>query len=161
MSIVNMKPFRKKGRSVEERFHGFYIPEPNSGCWLWFGGVGEFGHGTMNIEGRQNQAHRVSWELHNGPVPDDLWVLHRCDNPPCVNPEHLFLGTCLDNHHDMIAKGRKVQVIGEAHPKTKLTEQDVLNIRADTRPLAVIGADYGFDKQHVWKIKRRWYWKHI
>ena len=157
-----MKPFRRKGRSIEERFEGFYIPEPNSGCWLWFGGVGQKGHGLFRGPGgRQVNAHRFSYELYVGPIPDGLWALHRCDNPPCVNPEHLFIGTCQDNHDDMIRKGRKVSVIGAAHPKTQLTEQDVLNIRADTRPLAVIGADYGFDKQHVWKIKKRWYWKHI
>lgn len=161
MTVVLIPP-RKKGKPPAERFFEFCISEPNSGCWLWLGGVGEKGHGRFNVgNSLQVQAHRFSWELHNGPVPDGLWVLHQCDNPPCVNPEHLFLGTCLDNHRDMIAKGRKVSAIGEANPKTNLTEQDVLNIRADTRPLAVIGADYGFDKQHVWKIKRRWYWKHI
>ena len=160
--VVTMKPFRAKGRSVEERFHGFYIPEPNSGCWLWFGGYGQKGHGVFRGHGgRQIQAHRFQWEFIFGSIPEGLWVLHKCDNPPCVNPEHLFLGTCQDNHDDMIRKGRKVVPIGEAHPKTQLTNQDVLNIRADTRALAVIGAEYGFDKQHVWKIKKRWYWKHI
>lgn len=160
MNLVLNK--RRKGQDLAERFFDFVFPEPNSGCWLWVGGVGEKGHGRFNIGNRtQVQAHRFSWEIHKGDVPEGLWVLHHCDNPPCVNPDHLFLGTCQDNHDDMIDKGRKIVPIGSAHPKTQLTEADVLKIRADTRPLHIIGAEYGFDKQHVWKIKKRWYWKHI
>lgn len=161
MTLVQMKPFRKKGRTIAERFFDFAMPEPNSGCWLWLGPLYDSGYGSFNTGNGCVHAHRFSWELHNSKIPRELFACHKCDVRCCVNPEHVFIGTCQDNHDDMIRKGRKVSVIGSAHPKTRLTEQDVLNIRADTRPLDVIGAQYGFDKQHVWKIKKRWYWKHI
>jgi len=76
-------------------------------CWVWTGAHVPWGYGQIGLTGRKNgRAHVVSWEMHNGPIPDGLWVLHKCDNPPCVRPDHLFLGTVQDNTADMIAKGR-------------------------------------------------------
>lgn len=80
-------------------------------CWKWtaakVGGKMSMGHGVMRLQDRNVLVHRVSWELHFGPIPDGLCVLHRCDNPPCVRPDHLFLGTKADNTADMMRKGRK------------------------------------------------------
>lgn len=83
-------------------------PEPNSGCWLWTGRYGNNGYGTFGggRKGERTGAHRLVWEITNGPIPDGLFVLHRCDVRGCVNPEHLFLGTAKDNTQDMMAKGR-------------------------------------------------------
>jgi hypothetical protein len=149
--------FRKKGRSVEERFYDFALPEPNSGCWIWTGALYGSGYGCF----LRQQAHRVAWELHNGSIPDGLLVCHRCDFRPCVNPEHLFIGTQSDNLNDMHAKGRNNTPRGSKHFKARLTEEDVIAIRRDTRRLHEIGADYGVDKQYVHKIKKGFYWRHL
>lgn len=97
--------------SPQERFDAAYIPEPNSGCWLWLRVLNkkDDGYGTLRLNGICQSAHRVSWVLHRGTIPEGLWVLHRCDVPSCVNPDHLFLGTHQDNVDDKMRKGRHAQ----------------------------------------------------
>jgi HNH endonuclease len=97
-------------------------------CWEWQAGKTK-GYGTFSHNGKIVYAHRVSWELTNGFIPNDLWVLHKCDNPACVNPEHLFLGTRQDNTDDMMHKGRNRQLHGDKHPAHKLTDAQVQFIR--------------------------------
>lgn len=93
-------------RPLDERFWEKVVTSPDS-CWLWTGAQSPRGYGAFVVSrGDVRTASRVSWELVNGPIPDGLWVLHRCDNPPCVNPDHLFLGTHQDNMDDMAQKGR-------------------------------------------------------
>lgn len=102
------------------------------GCWEWQGRRDEHGYGRTSLGGRLNRgAHRLAWELERGPVPPDLQVLHHCDNPPCCNPCHLFLGTNHDNAIDRHSKGRSKNLDhGELHPKAKLTSQQVNEMRA-------------------------------
>lgn len=84
------------------------IQKSEDGCWIWTGNVSKAGYGNLWTPEKRGYvyAHRFSWRLANGEIPDGLCVLHKCDNPPCVNPSHLFLGTKRDNTHDMISKGR-------------------------------------------------------
>lgn len=99
-------------------------------CWLWTAAVDEHGYGKLSgggHDGRMLRAHRVSYELRFGPVPPELRVLHRCDNPPCVNPDHLFTGTMAANAADMVARGRSAS--GERHSQAKLTADQVEEIR--------------------------------
>lgn len=104
----------------------------SDGCWTW-NRKPIRGYGRMCISGKAPmQAHRFSWELHFGTIPDRLWVLHRCDNRICVRPDHLFLGTPQDNTDDMWAKGRGS--IGSRANKSDLTEETVASIRAEYIP---------------------------
>lgn len=96
-------------------------------CWLWTASKRWDGYGRWNPSGRQMTAHRYSWELANGPIPTGLEVCHTCNNPPCVNPAHLFLGTHLDNMRDAVNKGR--QACGERVKRNKLTAAQVVTIR--------------------------------
>ena len=91
-------------------------------CWVWMASIDSSGYGHLGIDGKTARAHRVSWVLAHGPVPDGLYVLHRCDNRKCVNPEHLFLGTHSDNMRDMKVKGRQISRCGEAHPLAGMTD---------------------------------------
>lgn len=152
--------FRKKGRSVEERFYNFISPEPNSGCWLWLGPLSGSGYGRMTINKKGVQAHRVAWEINNGKIPDGLFACHTCDVRCCVNPAHLFLGTQSDNLQDMVNKKRDNPRRGERHGKARFSETQIAAIRADMRSLAQIASEYGVDKQYIHRIKKGKHWRH-
>jgi hypothetical protein len=90
------------------------------GCWVWIAARNPLGYGLASVESRTIKAYRVSWELSNGPIPKGLCVLHRCDNPPCVNPDHLFLGTIRDNNIDRQRKGRTKNLdLGPGHYRAR------------------------------------------
>lgn len=109
--------------------HWAVQPEPNSGCWLWAGRVGVKGHGEMSLNGKHVLCHRASYELERGPIPTGLWVLHRCNNACCCNPDHLYLGTHKDNMRDMKESGRhKMKTHGERSGRAILRESDVIEI---------------------------------
>lgn len=145
----------KRGqKKISEAFDDCYIPEPNSGCWLWLRATNELGYGQVFVGSRKRvRAHRFSYERVNGPLMTGDNVLHKCDVPSCVNPDHLFVGTLKDNALDMAKKGRQ-------HLQ-KLSVADVLAIRSDLRPLAKIAADYGIVFSNVSMIKRRKTWTHV
>ena len=109
-----------------ERF--FNKVSKTDSCWIWTGAKGHFGYGVIRINNKLIYAHRVSFLIEYGIIPNDLCVLHTCDNPVCVNPKHLFLGTKNDNIKDCVSKNRQYQ--GRKHHSAKLTEIDVLCIRA-------------------------------
>ncbi|MCP5016226.1 MAG: HNH endonuclease [Ketobacter sp.] len=95
--------------SLEERFTAQYEVDGTTGCWVWVGAVNNRGYGLVGDQKKVFRVHRVSYELHNGPIPDGLLVCHTCDNRPCVNPDHLFLGTHQDNMDDMMKKRCKAR----------------------------------------------------
>ena len=129
-------------------------------CWLWTGAKSRGGYGNFRFPSGQ-KAHRFSYSRHVGQIPQGLSVCHRCDNPACVNPDHLFVGTHTDNMKDKMSKGRGNHLVGTKHPRSKLTESQVLAIRADSRRQVEIAESYGIKQAQVSEIKRRIAWTHI
>ena len=131
-----------------------------SGCWLMV--PGSRGYSKIKFLGRTEAAHRVSYELYNGSVPVGMMVCHRCDVRNCVNPDHLFLGTALENMQDKVQKGRhKGAKSGENHHKAKLTEWQVEEIRkrlGHGETQSAIAKDYGTTQSTISHIKRRRNW---
>lgn len=113
-----------------ERFEAKYIPEPNSGCWLWTGACCGNGYGAFWTGHSSINAHRVSYLLYKGSIPDGLLVRHTCDVPQCVNPEHLLLGTQKQNVADKFFRNRQADVSGERNPRAILSHDDVKKIRS-------------------------------
>lgn len=155
-----------KKNTLAERFAEKTIPEPTTGCLLWIGAVSRGGYGIMGIPGgRLRGAHRVSWELANGPIPDErLLVLHSCDNPPCVNPQHLRIGTDADNSRDMVQRKRHVPVFGERNKNSKLKEADVHKIRslaAEGYTRADIAKRFGISTSSVNGVVNRRTWTRV
>lgn len=149
-------------KPLSERFHSKVMTEPNSGCWLWTGcyegnGYGNIGSGGS--EGRTLKAHRLSYEMHVGPIPPGADVLHRCDTRECVNPFHLFLGTQADNMADMVRKGRNAR--GSTNGHAKLTEDDVRAIRASADLLTDLVEAYGVAASTISQIRSGHRWRHV
>ena len=155
-----------RSRTVDQRFEDLFCPEPNTGCWLWVGAVNSTGYGHFKLNGKPQLAHRVSWQIYNGEIPGGggyhgTCVLHMCDTPVCVNPDHLFLGTAKDNNLDKVSKGRHGAPYGEEHPNARLTENQVLEIFNSDALQKDDAAKYGLNRGTVSKIKLRKIWKHL
>ena len=169
-------------RPIEERFwtkvnkNGPTISMSIGQCWLWTGATYNFGYGVLSVSRLEGnvQAHRFSWQFHFGPIPGDQCVLHKCDNPACVNPDHLFLGTRKINNEDMRLKGRHKNPpynnipppshLGAAHPNAKLTDDCVRQIRAlrlQGLSNKTLSAMFGVSIPQVWNIVTHRAWKHL
>jgi|SRR3989304_4300052 len=143
----------------------------SDGCWWWIGANnGAYGH--LSCGGRKQgrlSAHRASWILHNGEIPLGLCVLHKCDNPLCVNPKHLFLGTQLDNAADRVKKGRdgdkKGKVRGEKNGNCLLTEQQIKEIRRRYSVGGIrqidLAQEYGLSRSGICMIVTKRSWGHV
>lgn len=129
-------------------------------CWIWCGPIHKArGYGSASLGGRPTPAHRASWMVHRGVIPADMFVLHKCDNPPCVNPNHLFLGTNQDNYDDRDAKDRVRH--GSKHPRARLTEALVLEIRASSESDSVWAKRLGVYATTIRDARRGAKWKRV
>lgn len=148
------------GSSVAERLAFLSMPEPNSGCQLWLGKLAGNGYPQMNVDGKTRGAHRVALERKLGrPLMPHEWACHKCDVIICINEDHLFPGTHLENMADMRLKGRGPR--GERGSKAKLTASQVLAILSDSRRNPVIAAEFGVSPRTVSDIRLGKRWAHL
>lgn len=154
--------YEHKSRPPTERF--WEKVDKTGDCWEWTAHKNKQGYGTFHTEGGY-LAHRFSWFLHNGKIPEDLYVCHHCDNPGCVNPDHLFLGTYKDNMQDAVNKGRMADQRGEANGHSKLTKKQVLAIREEYKTGNItqkeLAIKYNVSQVTIWMIVTRRTWRHI
>jgi len=151
---------------VEERFHDKYHKDKSNGCWIWDKALDRQGYGTISIgilsngTKRKVKAPRIMWELYHGENPGDMFVCHHCDNPSCVNPKHLFLGTHKDNQSDSVNKGRH-RSIGGKNPKAKLKDSDIRVIRSSPLKYKFLAEIFGVSISTIARIRTNKLWRHV
>ena len=153
---------REYTEKVKQRF--FAKVEKTEGCWNWTAARTIFGYGKFSVNHREIMAHRASWEMHFGEIEKGIFVCHKCDNPSCIRPDHLFLGTPTENNHDMVKKGRDVRLRGEQHPHAKLTEEIVREIKIKLKnglSRRNLCREYGVAESTIGNIKNGNNWSHV
>lgn len=133
-------------------------------CWLWTGAKRNFGYGAYSFFGKSERAHRVMWFVHHGAIPEGKVVRHKCDNPSCVNPDHLVLGTQADNGADRVERNRQYRPTGDKHHRRKLSSVDVRAIKermSRNESPAGIAREYKVHKNTVYAIKYGRSWKSV
>ena len=152
-------------KSVVDRWHAYVYRRQDHQCWPWTGSVMvRGGYGQLNDRGRLLKAHRLSWEVHFGPLAAHQCVRHMCHNPVCCNPSHLLPGTIADNNADTVKVKRNVvptSPIGEAHHQTPLLEADVRFIRSSPLSGADLARRYGISRSAISAIRKHKTWKHV
>ena len=143
--------------SIEQRFFNKVLRTP--GCWLWLGSVDTSGYGLFKLNGVAHKATRFVYEATGGYIPPGLQVMHWCDNPRCVRPDHLSLGTCQDNMNDRNAKQRQAR--GERSGGAVLKTQDVLEIRASEAHPKTLAARFKISLCTIYNIRARRIWRHV
>lgn len=172
MCSAHYTKLRKYGNPIAEKqaqFHGLPLMErlmkrveKGETCWVWTGSKNQTGYGMINVEGTPRLVHRIVWRELFGVITPEQFVCHRCDNPSCVNPAHLFLGDYQINSDDKISKGRHRWGLlrGEKHGGARLSREIVQAIRASAENGVVLARRYGVSTSHVSDIRRGKVWKH-
>ena len=151
-----------RDKSLSERF--WEKVNKSQDCWVWTGCKQSQGYGQIRVKRKALLTHRLSWELANGRLPADIMVLHKCDNPACVRPDHLFLGSMQDNVNDMMAKGRNGNGVqyGEDHHAAKLTVERVKLIRSMNNPdIQKLSIQFNVTPQTIYAVVNRKTWRGI
>lgn len=149
---------------VLHRFESLFVKVPESGCWIWIGALkNKYGHGAFKVGSRSSKvefAHRFSWKLYVGEIPENMKVLHRCDVGCCVNPHHLFLGSSKDNAMDMVMKKR--HSYGSKNASAKINDQIAYEIKQDIySSSSALASKYGISRRTISDIKTGKRWKHV
>jgi hypothetical protein len=147
--------------SVKEYFDARIEMIPECGCWIWKLSTNEKGYGLVKIKRKLYKTHRLSWLIYRGEIPQGLCVLHTCDTPSCVNPNHLFLGTQQDNMKDCLTKKRFNPNRGEKVSSSKLTSKQVMEIRNSNDIQENLARKYNVSQANISIIKLRQGWRHI
>lgn len=156
---TKLRPLRPTHKSIVDRF--FAKVDRSGSCWVWTGSCDWQGYGKFGVGDKNVMAHRFSWSNAHGVIPEGMLVCHKCDNPPCVNPDHLFMGSQAENVRDMIAKGRGNHPRGENHPRARLSDKQVIKIRSSEEPGKTIALRYGISQSLVGQIRRLAVWRHL
>ena len=148
---------------IEDRFNRYVMIGEGEDCWEWTGSKNKQGYGTIRYNGKGSFAHRMSYEIYKGDIPDGMHVMHKCDNPSCVNPNHLTVGTHIDNMGDMAKKDRSPKMRGELNGNHKLTKEQVIDIRKfQGKCTAQSAADmFNVSKKTILNIWHRRQWASI
>lgn len=149
-----------------EYIESHVMMDPNSGCWLWLGALSPSGYGHATQHNKPVRAHRLAYKTYHGPIPDGLFVMHKCDNPPCVNPAHLKAGTHSDNMVDSSNKGRRYfqrhpersnlvghSMRGLSHPSCKLTQAALDDIATSGLTNVALGEKHGVSAAVISKVR--------
>ncbi len=144
---------------LKDRFEKFF--DKVNGCWEWKGALRGKGYGCFKVDGKNKIASRVSYELYKNSISPSKLVCHSCNNPKCVNPDHLYLGSYQDNTKQAVEQGRQFVAKGELNGSCKLTEAEILAIKSDTRSQRKIAKEYNCSQLHVSRIKRNLVWRYL
>jgi hypothetical protein len=159
---LDQKSRENISKMSQERF--FQKIKKTEACWIWTGRKNWKGYGEVKCNNKSYKSHRLSWIIHFGCIPEKMCILHKCDNPCCVNPNHLFLGTHQDNMIDMFQKGRGNRAFGTRVTPSKLNEEKVRSLRNDFysgMKRDDILMKYSISKRAMYLVAKRITWKHV